>query len=207
MCRETFIQDAYKIPHTATIPTFTTSGPPPQATRRPGTAPIRQSRATLPASPQDDYENTVAEQARIDAHMARLRRGASSRRNALESLDGGLFNSGPSHDDHAVHGSSKSRATGRPATAGSRPHVTHGPALSVRARPALGMQHFSGHDTGGHECEQEEFRFRPDRHRPRPSSPERPRLRPQVNLNSSYLAGRSCLSGQARKIDRCVCLP
>lgn len=145
-------------------------------------------------------ENSTGGQEQVSAHVARLRTGASGRRSALESLDASVFNSELPHDDSVAQSCGKARETVRPSTAGAGQRSTHSRPQTVRVNAHAYLHGYSSHGLEGDG--DEEARHRHARRTPRALSPEQPRLRPQVNLNSSFLTGRSRLNGQARKIDR-----
>eukprot|EP00892_Ulva_mutabilis_P003697 jgi/Ulvmu1/169/UM001_0173.1 len=193
-----FTHDAHQIPHTARIPTSTRQKAPHPATHRPKTAPHKPYG---PKPPVAHHENDSQETAQLDAHMVRLRKGASSRRrNVLESLGDNFFNSELRLDDSATHSSAKAHGRPRPQTAAPQPRSSQRHPQSVRVSASTYMRRYSSH--GPEEDGEVELQHQHAQRTPRMSSPQPPRLRPQVNLNSSFLSGRSCLSGQARKIDR-----
>lgn len=145
----------------------------------------------------EDCENDAEEPDKVNALIARLRRGSSSRRSALESLEGSIFDNELPCSHSNERSSGNAHAKRRPATAGTR---CNGPYGSARPHPCRHRYSHNGIDLD----DQEQFQNTVGRGPPTALSSEQPRVRPQANLNSGFLTSRSCPVGQPRKVDRCV---
>lgn len=196
--------EAHTIPHTAACGTRTQS----KQKQRPSTAgpasaaPNRRMSGFSTASGVDERENDAHGPDEDDDLMARLQKGARTRRSALESLEGSIFNSELGPGRRNARDIVKAHAKRRPATSGANRHSQYGSSQDATARTYPHMRRASSH--GVVEDDEAVPHHGARREAPRAPSPERPHWRPPVKLNSSFLTGRSCLSGQARKVDRYV---